>query len=491
MAVETSVLAGLEPRAFWQHFERLSAVARPSRQEERAIEHARAWGAEHGYDVRQDAARNLVFDVPASPGRESAPTVVLQAHLDMVCERRPDSPNDAAEGRIELVVDGDWVGANGTTLGADDGVGIAAMMAVADDASLQHGPLQLLMTVAEEVGLEGANGLDGSLVDGTILLNLDSGRDGRLTVGCAGSTDTWLRIPAPRYSAAGASLRVTVGGGLGGHSGGNIHLGRANAIKVLGRALREAHAAAPFRLVSLDGGRSRNAIPRDAHAVVSVSPEREDDFRSALEPAAAAIEEAFAKSDPGLRFSIGSAEPASDAWTAASTARLLDAIALVPTGPFAFNPDFEGVVETSSSLGRAVTDGDTLALQSLTRSSSDAAIPEVTATLDAAARLAGGELEVKHNYGAWRPNLDSPALATAQRVYESLFGEPAVVTIVHGGLESAVIGDKVPGLDMLSFGPQIEGAHSPDERLGIASVRRFWQLLAGLLDELSRRPAPE
>ena len=476
----------MEPRAFWERFEELTTIPRPSRHEDAALEWARAWGEERGYRVRQDAARNLVFDVPATPGRESAPMVVLQGHLDMVCERRPDSPNDPAEGRIELVVDGDWLRTNGTTLGADDGVAIAAMMAFVEDESLPHGPLQLLMTVAEEVGLEGANGLDGSLVDGTILLNLDSGQDGRLTVGCAGSTDTWLRVAQPRepVDADDVSLVVTASGGLGGHSGGNIHLGRANAIKVLGRVLREAHARVPFRLVSLDGGKSRNAIPRDVRTVVSVSRERADELRASFETAAAGIRDTYAKSDPGVTVSVASTDGAGDAWTETDTGKLLDTIALVPTGPIAMDPAF-GVVETSTSLGQAVTEGDTLALQSLTRSSNDAALPAVIATLDAAARLAGGELEVKHNYGGWRPNLDSPVLATAQDVYERLFATQPIVTVVHGGVEPAVIGDKVPGLDMISFGPQIEAPHSPDERLGIASVERFWRLLAAILDELS------
>src|SRR4051795_2523165 len=218
MATETSVLAGVEPRAFWDHFERLTKIARPSRNEEPVIDYVRAWGEERGYDVRQDEARNLVFDVPATSGRESAPTVVLQGHLDMVCERQPDSPNDPAEGRIELVVDGEWLTANGTTLGADDGVAIAAMMALVEDDSFPHGPLQLLMTVAEEVGLEGANGLDGSLVNGTILVNLDSEEDGRLTVGCAGSTDTWVRITQGREPVgAEVALQITANRALAGH----------------------------------------------------------------------------------------------------------------------------------------------------------------------------------------------------------------------------------------------------------------------------------
>src|SRR5689334_12114626 len=272
MATETSVLAGVEPRSFWNHFESLTRIARPSRAEEPVIEHVRQWADAHGFPLRQDSARNLVIDVPATEGRESAPTVTLQGHLDMVCEREPDSPNDPAEGRIELMRDGDWLKARGTTLGADDGVAIAGMMALVEDESLPHGPLQLLMTVAEEVGLEGANGLDPALVNGSILINLDSEEDGRLTVGCAGSTDSWVRVKQPREAtdSGATTLKVTVSGGLGGHSGSNIALGRSNAVKVLGRALREAHQTAPFRLVSFAGGKSRNAIPRDASAVISV-----------------------------------------------------------------------------------------------------------------------------------------------------------------------------------------------------------------------------
>ncbi len=299
MATQTSVLAGVEPRSFWEHFETLTRIARPSRKEEPVIEHVRAWADRHGFELRQDEARNLVIDVPATPGRESAPKVTVQGHLDMVCERQPDSPNDPSEGRIELVRDGDWLTANGTTLGADDGVAIAAMMALVEDESLPHGPLELLMTVAEEVGLEGANGLDGSLVSGSILVNLDSEEDGKLTVGCAGSTDTWVRIAEERAPVedGAVTLAVTASGGLGGHSGTNIQLGRSNAVKVLGRALREAFATVPFRLVSLNGGKSRNAIPRDAEAVISVARDTEGDVRHAVEAATATIRDAYAKTD--------------------------------------------------------------------------------------------------------------------------------------------------------------------------------------------------
>jgi dipeptidase D len=489
MATETSAVTGLEPRSFWGHFETLTRIPRPSRHEEPVIEHVRGWAEQHGFELAQDAGRNLVVRVPATAGRESAPTVVLQGHLDMVVERDPASPNDPAEGRIELVRDGDWLKADGTTLGADDGVAIAAMMALVEDESLPHGPLELLMTVAEEVGLEGANALDGSLLSGSTLINLDSEEDGVLTVGCAGSTDTWIRIDAPREPAADGTvtLSVTVSGGQGGHSGTGIHLGRSNAVKVLGRALREAHSSVHFRLVSLEGGKSRNAIPRDAAAVVSVLSGEEAELRAALETAGTTIRDAFAKTDPGLSITTDRAEAAADPWSDEATARLLDAIALVPTGPLAMSPDFDGLVETSTSLGEALTEGDRLTLHSLSRSSNDSAMPDVLATLDAVARLGGGSLEVKHNYNGWRPDLDSEALSVARAVYERVFGEAPVVTAVHAGLETSVIGSKVDRpLDMLALGPQIEFPHSPDERVSVPTVERFWKLLVGFLDELSR-----
>jgi dipeptidase D len=483
----TSALAGLEPRAFWKHFEALTKIARPSRHEELVTEHVRAWADGLGFEMHADAARNVAIRVPATPGRESAPGIVLQGHLDMVCERQPDSPNDPAEGRIELVRDGEWLKAEGTTLGADDGVAIAAMMALAEDASLPHGPLVLLMTVAEEVGLEGANGLDPALVQGSILVNLDSEEDGKLTVGCAGSTDTWVRVEGPREAcdAGDVTLALSASGGLGGHSGANIAQGRANAVKVLGRALREAYETVPFRLASLNGGKSRNAIPRDAVAICCVPAGSDGAFRSAIEGATATIRDAYAKTDAGIAVSIQDGDGATDAWTVEATASLLDVIALVPTGPLAMSPDFEGLVETSTSLGEATTDGRTLVLHSLTRSSNDSAMPEVIAALGAAARLGGGTLEIKHNYKGWRPDLDSAALAACRRVYVRLFGDEPIVTGVHAGLETAVIGDKVAGLDMLSFGPQLEFPHSPDERVSVPTVERFWKLLVGVVGELS------
>jgi dipeptidase D len=485
---ESPALTGLEPEALWRHFDVLTRIARPSGHEDRVLEHIRTWASRNGVEYRQDAGRNIVVRIPATAGRESAQTLVLQGHLDMVCERLPDSPNDPAEGRIELVRAGDWLTADGTTLGADDGIGVAAMLALAEDASLPHGPLELLMTVNEEVGGPeyGASALDPSLLTGRILLNLDSEEDGKLTVGSASSTDSSIVVEQPREpSAPGrATLSVAVSGGSGGHSGVDIARGHANAIKVLGRVLREAFAVAPFRLVSLHGGRSSNAIPRDAVAICSVSAEHTIRFRDAVSAAAVTVRDAYRTTDPGVDATVGTAPPTADAWTEDATQRFLDLLAVVPSGPLELSADFPGLVETSTSLGRAVSDARRLELHNLSRSSNAGALPGLIAALDAAARLAGGRLELGQTDPGWPPNLDSNALAVTRRVYEELFMHPPGVTAVHAWLETAVIGDKVPGLDMVSFGPQIEAPHSPEERVSIPTVERFWRLLIGVVDEL-------
>ena len=364
----------------------------------------------------------------------------------MVCERDPASANDPAEGRIVLVRDGDWLTADGTTLGADDGVAIAAMMALVEDESIPHGPLELLMTVAEEVGLEGANALDGSLLTGSTLINLDSEEDGVLTVGCAGSTDTWVRVDAPRDACSpdAVTLSLVAGGGLGGHSGVQIALGHANAIKVLGRVLREAYAAAPFRLVSLDGGKSRNAIPRDAVAVCSVPRDQEGAFRAAVESATAVVRDAYAKTDPGATVTVESSGAAADAWTEEATATAARRRRARADGAARDEPRLrrarrdEHLARRGGDRGRRASRCTACRARPTTRR-----CPRSIAALDAAARLAGGTLEVKHNYNGWRPDLDSHLLAVARTVYERLFGEPPVVTAIHAGLETAVIGSKV------------------------------------------------
>ena len=479
-------LDGLEPALVWQRFGELTRVARPSKQEGEARTHVLEWARARGLDANVDAAGNVVVRIPPSPGREDAPIVVLQAHLDMVCERDTESPYDPREGRIHVVLDGDWVVAEGTTLGADNGIGVAAAMAVADDSAIEHGPLELLLTVSEEEGLDGAKALDPSLVTGRQLLNLDGTSDDALTVGCAGSAHTLVRLqlaiePVRKEDIA---LEVTMSGARGGHSGGDIASGRANAIKALGRVFSRAFEKAPFRLARVGGGVSRNAIPREAGGHIVVERNAEEAFRRAAQSEHAAVREQYSTTETELALVIERSRVGSVA-SADQTERILDLIAAIPTGVIAMSPDVPGTVETSSSLTVATTEDDVLTLASMTRSSNAGAIESVVSTIESIARLAEAEIEVRRSYPPWRPALDSQLLATSRTTFERLFGSAPRLEVVHGGLECAVIGEKLPGIEMISIGPAITGLHAPGERLGISSTQRFYRLLGALLGDLS------
>jgi dipeptidase D len=406
----------------------------------------------------------------------------------MVCERDPDSPYDPREGRIEVVRDGDWVLADGTTLGADNGIGVAAAMAVGDDPGIAHGPLELLFTVSEEQGLDGAKALDPALVSGRLLLNLDGTSDAGITIGCAGSAHAFVRLslePAP-VPAGEVSLDVRLSGVRGGHSGGDIASGRVNAIKALGRILSRARGEVSFRLASLDGGVSRNAIPREANAVVTLRPGAEASFRDLAGSELAALREQYSTSDGGAQLSIERREPATAAADYAMTSRALALLVATPTGAVAMAPNLPGIVETSTSLNVAATEDGVLALASMIRSANAPALEDFVATIEAAASLAGAEVELLRSYPPWRPDLDSQLLATARETFTRLFELAPKLEVVHGGLECAVIGGKLPGVEMISIGPNVEGPHAPGERLGISSTARFYRLLGGLLDDLSR-----
>lgn len=477
-----SAFTGLEPAVVWERFAELTRIPRPPKEEEAARAYVLRWAEAHVFSSVVDDVGNVVVRVPASPGREDAATVVLQAHLDMVCEREPGSEYDPREGRIRVVVDGDWVVAPETTLGADNGIGVAAAMAAAKDAAVSHGPLELLFTVSEEAGLDGAKALEPSLVAGRLLLNLDGTSDRSLTIGCAGSAHTFVRLRLPLEPTEGHGLRVALTGARGGHSGADIDKGRANAIKALGRVLSKAFDETPFRLARLDGGVSRNAIPRDAEGLVAA--EDEGAFRAAAERELAALRDQFAGSDDGLSLSVEptAVEAAADRHT---TRPLLDLVAATPSGVVAMSPALVGKVETSTSLTTATTEQDLVTLSSMTRSANAQALEDVVSGIVAAARLAGAETEILRSYPPWRPDLDSPLLAAAQATFERLFGATPQLDVVHGGLECAVIGAKLPSVDMLSLGPEIVGMHAPGERLGIAATQRFYRLLGGLLDDLS------
>ena len=482
-----SVLAGLEPAGVWVRFAELTRIARPPKEEAAAREHVLDWARDHGFESAVDEERNVVVQVPASDGRDAAPTVVLQAHLDMVCERDPDSPYDPREGRINVVLDSDWVVGDGTTLGADNGIGVAAALAVAEDTEVAHGPLELLFTVSEEQGLDGAKSLDASLVSGRLLLNLDGTSDKAITIGCAGSwhTFTRLRLDLEAVPADHAVREVVVSGVRGGHSGGDIARGRVNAIKALGRALSAGFRVAPFRLALLEGGVSRNALPRAARAVISLSRTEDMAFRDAVEQELRSVREQYAGSDDALSVTVTDSRAAAAA-DESTTSRVLDLLATTPSGVVAMNPNLAGTVETSTSLNVAGTEEGVLMLASMTRSANAPGLEEVVAGIEAAARLAGAEVEILKSYPPWRPDLDSKLLERARATFERLFGVAPALEVVHGGLECAVIGGKLPGVEMISLGPEIVGPHAPGERLSIPATQRFYRLLGALLDDLSR-----
>ena len=481
-----SALAELQPRLVWARFEELTGIARPPKHEGAVREHVVAWAEVRGLATAVDEAGNVVVRVPATGGREEAPTVVLQAHLDMVCERDPDSPYDPHEGRIRVVREGDWIHADGTTLGADNGIGVAGALAAAEDPALCHGPLELLLTVSEEQGLDGAKGLDPELVTGRLLVNLDGTSDGSLTVGCAGSAHTFTRLPlsAEKLPPGWAALSVVLSGAKGGHSGEDIARGRANGIVALSRVLSMLGARVPLRLAELHGGVSRNAIPREARAVVAVPATDEDAFRLAAEEALAALLQQHAGTDDGLELSLEVAIPlpAADEET---TTRVLDLFSATPSGVVAMSALVPGSVETSTSLNVAGTEDDVLTLASMSRSASPIALDALVARFEALARLAGAEIEVARSYPPWRPDLGSSLLATARATFARLFDAEPRLEVVHGGLECAVLGERLPGVQMISIGPEIVGQHAPGERLRISGTERYYRLLGALLDDLS------
>jgi len=481
----SSPLAELEPRCVWTHFLALTRIARPPKDEQAARAHVLAWASERGFATAVDDEGNVVVQVAATPGRGNAEPVVLQAHLDMVCERDSDSPNDPLEGRIEVARDSDWLFARGTTLGADNGIGVAAAMAVAEE--LEHGPLELLFTVSEEQGLAGAKALDASLITGRLLVNLDGTRDESITVGCAGSAHTFVRLPlepepiSDRWQAL--SVRVT--GARGGHSGGDIANGRVNAIVALGHVLSRAQAVATLRLVSLDGGVSRNAIPRDAHAVIAVEPDSESLVRASAEKELTVLRAQHEGTDNAVVVSIDPADPVAQGAGKARTQGALDLLNALPSGVVAMSSALPDVVETSTSLNVAATAEGTLTLSSMTRSANEAALEETVSEIERIAHLAGAEVESLHAYPPWRPDPNSRLLERARRTYAGLFDVEPKLEVVHGGLECAVIGSKLPGVEMISIGPDMEGLHAPGERLSISGTERFYRFLGALLDELS------
>ena len=488
MGAMSSPVAALKPTLLWKHFAALSAIPRCSRDEAKVRGYVRDRSAEWGLAVREDAAGNLVVVKPASAGRESRPAVVLQSHLDMVCEQNRDGKHDFTCDAIDLVVDGAWVRADGTTLGADNGIGAAAMLAVLEDRSLVHGPLECLFTTDEETGLTGALGLDPALLHGRTLLNLDSEDEGRFTVGCAGGVTTWAEIPVSGSrtdAAAGWSVLLT--GLEGGHSGVEIHRQTGNALKYGARFLAEFLAAQPsgaWQIASLEGGDKHNAIPREALALLAGPADGRAALQTAAEIAAAVYAAELGPEGRAVRFEIAPAPVPSWVLTPNSQQAFLDLAAVLPDGVQGWSKAVPGLVETSCNLASLRVADNLIRVTTSQRSSSTTARDDLSRRIAAAVRLAGGSVRHGDGYPAWSPSAVSPVRDAAASLWKQLFGHEAVIELIHAGLECGVIGDRVPGMDMLSFGPTIKGAHTPGERVEIATVERFHAFLTALLKAL-------
>lgn len=484
-------VSSLEPREVFGHFDRLLAIPRPSKREQAAVDYVVAVARSRGLEPRFDARGNFCVDVPASPGRELAPTVVLQGHLDMVTVKESDVEHDFDRDPIQPRRDGDWLGATGTTLGADNGIGAAVMLAWIDAPPGPHGPLELLFTLDEETGLQGVMDLDGAIVRGRRLINLDSEEEGVITIGCAGARGSRITLPIERSPLEPGELLIDlkIAGLVGGHSGMDIHKGRGNAIGLLARALGAVDQAVygRLRLVRFAGGQSHNAIPREAFATVAV---READ-RATVEQAFAleseAIRHELAPTDPAVAFELKPSSGGADTapLTTGSSATLLRLVLTVPYGVLAMSRTLPGLVETSTNLAKVATEEGSAEVFLASRSSVGSALDAFCARVRAMAALAGAAVEETRGYPGWAPDPSSALLAQTKAVLAAELGHEPEVGACHAGLECGVIGAKCPGMDMVSIGPIIENPHSPHERVHIASVARFHHALAVLLDRLS------
>ena len=441
---------------------------------------ARGWG------VKRDHVGNLVVLVPATPGFETVPTLVIQGHADMVCEKNRETAHDFDHDPIRCLVEDGWVTADGTTLGADNGIGVAAALSLAEDPACDHGPLEILITIDEETGLTGANALESSLLTGRTLLNLDSEEEGTLYVGCAGGLDTEIVLPMPRE--AGAEVRgiaLEVRGLKGGHSGLNIHEGRGNALRFAGRLL-EGAAACGARLHHFEGGSKRNAIPREAELRLSIPAEKEDALHALVASLAATFRSELPDFDNDLDVRLTRIPVDDLPFTHASVAQLVGLLAALPHGVIAMSKDLPGLVETSTNLGVARTEGASIRLITSQRSSVNADRLSLGQTMRDTARQWGAVAESNNGYPGWDPNLASPILGRAQAVWQQRTGAAPHITAIHAGLECGIIGERFPDMDMVSFGPDITGAHSPDERVNIGSVARFYAYARALISDFSR-----
>ncbi|CAL2092423.1 aminoacyl-histidine dipeptidase [Tenacibaculum sp. 190524A02b] len=479
----SSEIRNLEPKVVWEHFADLNAVPRPSKKEERVIQFMVDFGKKLNLETSVDKVGNVIIRKPATKGMEDKKTVVMQSHLDMVHQKNADTDFDFDTEGIKMIVDGDWVKAEGTTLGADNGLGVAAIMAVLSSTDIAHPAIEALFTIDEETGMTGAMGLEGGLLQGDILLNLDTEEDDEIGMGCAGGVDitaarTYTLETTPESTTA---FEISITGLNGGHSGMDIHKGLGNANKIMNRLLFDGFTNYGLRISEINGGSLRNAIPRESFANVVIDSISKEPFLFELNEQINNIKAEFASLEPSLSIDLKEIETPENVMDLGVQEGLIKAIYTALNGVYRMSPDIEGLVETSNNIARVIVKEGSIKIGCLTRSSSETNKWDLANSLRAAFELAGFEVEFSGAYPGWLPNINSEILKVVTNLYEELHNEKPHVAACHAGLECGILGQNYPTMDMVSFGPNIRGAHSPDERAQISSTQKFWKFLLEIL----------
>lgn len=484
-------LPELKPQGLWKFFDDLNSIPRPSKKEERVREWVVKLGHDWKFKTQIDEVGNVLIQKPATPGMENRTPIVMQSHLDMVCQKNADTDFNFDEDGIRMYVDGDWVRAQGTTLGADNGIGVATILAVLDSSDIPHPAIDALFTIDEETGMTGALGLKGGFLEGQILLNLDTEDDDEISIGCAGGVDVTSKatyeseVPVEGLKA----MKLAFTGGSGGHSGMDIHKGIANANKLMNRLLLVAYDAVDFRIETLEGGGLRNAIPRESHCTVIMDASDCEAFAEVCLSEFEKITAEYRTTDPGLQWSCETfGDASSEVLPEDVQESLLMAIQACPVGIHRMSPDIPNLVQTSNNLARVEVKDGTITLQCLCRSSVDSEKDDHARSISAAFALAGLETDYSGQYPGWTPNPNSSIVATMKELYEEKYGEEPRVLACHAGLECGILGTNYPEMDMVSFGPNIRGAHSPDECVQISSVQKFWDYLMDALQRIPVKP---
>ncbi len=477
----------LQPRQVFEIFDQINQVPRPSKKEGKIRQYLLDFAAKHGIAVKTDAIGNVVMSKPATPGHEDAPGIILQAHMDMVCESN-DKSFDFENSPIKTIVDGEWLHADGTTLGADNGIGMAAALAALTDDTLVHGPLEALFTVDEETGLTGAYNLGEGMITGQMLLNLDSEDDAEIFVGCAGGVDTTCTFDYKRSVAPTDFhyFKFDIAKGLGGHSGSDINAERANAVQLLARFLWAVEAKHELSLCEIDGGNLRNAIPRAAHAIFGVNAANKEEVVAIFNQFVAEVKNEYKDVEPTIEFTLETIERPEIAVDSDTTYRLVSALYSAPHGVISMSRDLEGLVETSTNLASVkMLDGDKILVTTSQRSSVESRKWNIAHRVEALFVMAGAKVTHGDGYPGWAPNLNSRIMKIAGEAYHELYGVQPAIKAIHAGLECGLFLQKYPNLDMVSFGPTLQGVHSPSERMNIPAVERFWGQLRRICEKVA------